>query len=80
MGRVLSLIAIVVFVWLSLMFGLFIIIKYILEFSIPLSGVVGSVLIGTIRVVAAFSITMFWLILWKKMAEFYFWNSMRKTI
>jgi len=80
LGRVLSLIAIVVFVWLSLMFGLFIIIKYILEFSIPLSGVVGSVLIGTIRVVAAFSITMFWLILWKKMAEFYFWNSMRKTI
>ena len=43
MGRVLFLIAIVVFVWLSLMFGLFIIIGYILEFSIPLSGVVGSV-------------------------------------
>lgn len=79
MGRVLSLIAIVVFVWLSLIFGLFIIIKYILEFSIPLSGVVGSVLIGIIRVVAAFSIAMFWLILWKKMAEFYFWKSIRKT-
>jgi len=79
LGRVLSLIAIVVFVWFSLMFGLFIIVKYVLELSIPLSGIVGSVLAGTIRVVAASSIAIFWLILWKKVAEFYFWRNMRKT-
>jgi len=79
LGRVLSLIAIIVFVWFSLLFGLFIIVKYILELSIPLSGVVGSVLAGVIRVVVASSIAMFWLILWKKIAEFYFWKNMRKT-
>lgn len=79
MGRVLSLIAIILFVWFSLLFGLFIIVKYILELSIPLSGVVGSVLAGVIRVVVASSIAMFWLILWKKIAEFYFWKNMRKT-
>lgn len=79
MGRVLSLIAIVVFVWFSLMFGLFIIVKYILELSIPLSGIVGSALAQIVRVVAASSVTIFWLILWKKVAEFYFWKNMRKT-
>ena len=79
MGRVLSLIAIVIFVWLSLIFGLFIVVKYILELSIALSGVVGSVLTGIVRVVAAASIAMFWLILWKRLAEFYFWKNMRKT-
>jgi len=79
LGRALSLIAIVVFVWLSLMFGLFTIVKYILELSIPLSGVVGSVVTGIIRVVAASSIAIFWLILWKKIAEFYFWKNIRKT-
>lgn len=79
MNRVLSLIGIVIFVWLSLMLGLFIIVKYILELSIPLSGVVGGVATGIIRVVAAFSIAMFWLVLWKKMAEFYFWKNVRKT-
>jgi len=79
LGRVLSLIAIILFVWFSLLFGLFIIVKYILELSIPLSGVVGSVLAAVIRVVAASSIAMFWLILWKKIAEVYFWKNMRKT-
>jgi len=79
LGRVLSLIAIILLVWFSLMFGLFIIVKYILELSIPLSGVVGNVLAGIVRVVAASSIAMFWLILWKKIAEFYFWKNMRKT-
>ncbi len=79
MSRILSLVAIVISVWLSLIFGLFIIVKYILELSIPLSGVVGSVLTGIIRVVAAASIAMFWLVLWKKMAEFYFWKTVHKT-
>jgi len=79
LGRVLSLIAIIVFVWFSLMFGLFIMVKYILDLSIPLSGVVGSALAGTIRVVAASSVAIFWLVLWKKVAEFYFWRNMRKT-
>ena len=79
LGRVLSLVAMVVFVWLSLMFGLFIMVKYILEFSIPLSGVVGSIVTGIVRVVAAVSIAMFWFLLWKKVAEFYFWKNVRKT-
>ena len=79
MGRVLSLVSIIVFVWFSLMFGLFIIVKYVLELSIPLSGIVGSVLAGIIRVVAASSIAIFWLILWKKIADFYFWKNIRRT-
>jgi len=79
LGRVLSLITIIVFVWFSLIFGLFIMVKYILDLSIPLSGVVGSALTGIIRVVAASSIAIFWLVLWKKVAEFYFWRNMRKT-
>ena len=79
MSRVISLIAIIVFVWSSLMFGFFIIVNYILELSIPLSGVVGSALAGIIRVMAASSIAIFWLVLWKKVAEFYFWRNMRKT-
>jgi len=79
LGRVLSLVSIIVFVWFSLMFGLFIIVKYVLELSIPLSGIVGSVLAGIIRVVAASSIAIFWLILWKKIADFYFWKNMRRT-
>jgi len=79
LGRVFTLIAIIVFVWFSLMFGLFIIVKYVLELSIPLSGVIGSALAGIIRVAAASSIAIFWLILWKKVAEFYFWRNIRKT-
>jgi len=79
LGRVLTLITIIVFVWFSLIFGLFIIVKYVLELSIPLSGAIGSALAGIIRVVAASSIAIFWLILWKKVAEFYFWRNMRKT-
>jgi len=79
LSRVISLIAIIVFVWSSLMFGFFIIVNYILELSIPLSGVVGSALAGIMRVVAASSIAIFWLILWKKVAEFYFWKNVRKT-
>jgi len=79
LGRVLSLVSIIVFVWFSLMFGLFIIVKYVLELSIPLSGIVGSVLAGIIRVVAASSIAIFWLILWKKIADFYFWKNIRRT-
>jgi len=79
LGRVLSLVFIIVFVWFSLMFGLFIIVKYVLELSIPLSGIVGSVLAGIIRVVAASSIAIFWLILWKKIADFYFWKNIRRT-
>jgi len=79
LGRVLSLVFIIVFVWFSLMFGLFIIVKYVLELSIPLSGIVGSVLAGIVRVVAASSIAIFWLILWKKIADFYFWRNMRRA-
>lgn len=74
--RVLALAGLVVFVCLSVTFGTFLIVKvvtFILPFSLTQLRIVGDVL----RVIVAAGLAYSWLLVWKRMTDWYFWRSIR---
>jgi len=72
--RFLSLAAIEVFVWLILLVCTFLISKVVFAISLGVETVVQRISTAVIRILMAGVIAVFWLVLWKKLTDFYFWR------
>ncbi|MFH0847880.1 MAG: hypothetical protein V1857_00050 [archaeon] len=75
MNRLLSLVALVISVWLSLVFGLFIVLRVIFEMTLPWQGVTPLVL-AILRVGLSAIMVLGWLFGWQRIVQKYLWRSL----
>jgi hypothetical protein len=72
--RVIALGGLVVFVCLSMIFGLFVLVRVVM-FVLPSSLTEFRIITDVLRVVLALVLAYAWLRLWKMIADSYFWRS-----
>lgn len=77
--RAIALAGLVVFVCLSMIFGTFLIVKFVM-FILPSSPTLPIIVIGVLRVVVAAALGYLWLRAWKMITDWYFWRSVRSSI
>ncbi len=75
-NRLISLCALVVLIWLSLLFGLFLVFRIVFESTVQWQESM-SLPIAIVRLGLSGLIALFWLFLWKKVAEIYLWNNLK---
>jgi hypothetical protein len=74
--RVFALSTFVIFVCLSVIFGVFIAVRFVL-FILPYSMFSFPVVVDVLRVVLAVALAYLWLRVWKMITDRYFWRSIR---
>jgi len=77
-SRLGSLIALIFFVWLSIVFGLFIVVRVIFEISLPWQSALTPTIVGVLRVVLSAVVGGTWLLAWWKLANVYLWRKLRR--
>lgn len=75
MNRMATLSALVILVWLSLIFGLFIILKIVFELTLPWQELT-PVAVAVMRVCLSLILTVVWLFLWRRIAQIYLWRTL----
>ena len=75
MSRVVTLSALVILVWLSLIFGLFIILKIVFELTLPWQEQT-PIAVAVMRVCLSLILTVVWLFLWRRIAQIYLWRNL----
>lgn len=78
MRRFVSLAAIEVFVWLILLLCTFLISKVVFAISLGVDTVVQRIATAVFRMLMAGLIVVFWLVLWKRLTDFYFWRTVTR--
>lgn len=76
MSRVVTLSALVILVWLSLIFGLFIVLKIVFELTLPWQAQT-PIAVAVMRVCLSLILTVVWLFLWRRIAQIYLWRNLR---
>ena len=64
------------FVWVSMMIGLWIIASFIVPFEIP--GLNDPVIVGSVKVIISLLLVMTWLWTWREIVRRTFWKTMRR--
>jgi len=77
--RAIALAGLVVFVCLSIIFGTFLIVKFVM-FILPSSLTLLVIVTDVLRVVAAAALGYLWLRAWKMITDWYFWHSVSSSI
>jgi len=77
-SRLASLIALIFFVWLSIVFGLFIVFRVIFEISLPWQNALTPSIVGVLRVVLSTVVGGIWLLAWWKLANVYLWRRLKR--
>jgi hypothetical protein len=72
--RIVSLAALVIFVCLSVIFGVFLIVRAAM-FVLPYSVIQFPIVIEVLRVPLALVLAYSWLLVWKAITDRYFWRS-----
>jgi len=78
LNRLASLIALTVVVWLSIVFGLFIVFRVIFEISLPWQNMLAPAIIGVSRVILSAMVGIAWLLVWWKLANLYLWRKLKR--
>lgn len=76
--RIVALAVLVVFVCLSVIFGVFIIVRSIM-FVLPYSMTQFRIVIEILRVLLALALAYSWFRVWKTITDWYFWRSIRSV-
>jgi len=76
-SRLASLIALIFFVWLSIVFGLFIVFRVIFEISLPWQSSLTPTIVAVLRVVLSAVVGVTWLLAWWKLANVYLWRKLK---
>jgi len=76
-SRLASLIALIFFVWLSIVFGLFIVFRVIFEISLPWQSALTPTIVAVLRAVLSAVVGVAWLLAWWKLANVYLWRKLR---
>ena len=79
MRRFLRLIGILFFIWISMLFGLWLIVTLVLPLTIPVGGWFGRFLTSMARVVIGTSLAILWLWAWKKVEYAYLWRVLKQA-
>ena len=77
--RAIALAGLVVFVCVSIIFGAFLIVKFVM-FILPSSLTPLVIVTDVLRVVVAAALGYLWLRAWKMITDWYFWRSVRSWI
>jgi len=77
-SRLASLIALIFFVWLSIVFGLFIVFRVIFEISLPWQNALTPTIVSVSRVILSAMVGVTWLLAWWKLANVYLWRKLRR--
>ncbi len=77
-GRLTSLIGLIVVVWVSIVFGLFIVFRVIFEITLSWQSAFGPIIVGVSRAVLGTAVGFGWLLLWWKLANVYLWKKLRR--
>lgn len=77
MRRLIPLVGILIFVWLSILLGTFAIARLVLVAFVPGSDPVSRIAAGVVRVVVAAGLALALLFLWKRLTDVYFWRALR---
>ena len=75
MSRMVTLSALVILVWLSLIFGLFIILKIVFESTLPWQEQM-PLAVAVMRVCLSSILTVVWLFLWRRIVQIYLWRNL----
>jgi len=78
LSRLTSLIGLIVVVWLSIVFGLFIVFRVIFEITLSWQNAFTPAIVGVSRVVLGAGFGLGWLLLWWKLANVYLWKKLRR--
>jgi len=71
--RVLDFVIILLFVWISMICGLWLINSWIIPLEIP--GVEKAFIVNIVQVVISTVLVLLWLLLWKRLASWMFWRA-----
>ena len=71
--RVLDFVIILLFVWVCMIGGLWLIDYWIIPLKIP--GIEQAYIVNIVQVVISTFLVLLWLILWKKLATWMFWRA-----
>ena len=74
--RIVALGSLVVFVCFSIIFGVFLIARFVM-FILPSTLTAPAVLSDGLRLILAAILAYAWLRVWKKLTDWYFWRSVR---
>lgn len=78
LSRLASLNGLIVVVWLSIVFGLFIVFRVIFEITLSWQSSFTPVFVGLSRAVLGAGVGLGWLLLWWKLANVYLWRKLRR--
>jgi uncharacterized membrane protein YqjE len=76
--RIVALAGLVVFVCLSIIFSVFVIVRFVL-LILPYSVMQFRVIVEILRVLLALALAYCWLRVWKAITDRYFWGSIRSV-
>lgn len=71
----LNLIYVMAFVWVSMIFGLFVISMYIVPLELP--GI-NSITTGVLKVILSLLLSILWLWMWRRMVVMVFWQAVKE--
>jgi len=77
--RIIDFVLILIFVWASMIFGLWLIDSVIVPLRLPISGFFGRVLTAILKVLVSAALVIFWLWLWREIVRRTFWRIVRKS-
>jgi hypothetical protein len=75
--RLISLVALIFFVWVSIVFGLFIVFRVIFEISLPWQSSLAPAIVAVLRIGLGGLVCVTWLLAWWKFANLYLWKKLR---
>ncbi len=78
LSRLASLTALIVVVWLSIVFGLFIVFRVIFEITLSWQSAFTPAIVGVSRAILGAMVGVAWLLLWWKLANVYLWRKLRR--
>jgi hypothetical protein len=79
MSGVVWLFGILLFVWLGIIAGLWLVLEVILNITLPIAGWWGTLLTGALKIGASIILAIAWLWLWKRIEYVYFWRTVKKA-
>lgn len=76
--RISDIVLILLFVWASMILGLWIIDSLIVPLRLPIPGLIGDFATGVAKVVIGAVLALFWLWLWRTLVRWAFWRALRR--
>lgn len=77
LNRLASLVGLVIVAWLSIVFGLFTVFRIIFEATLPPQITFTPTILGVTRILVGAAVTASWLLIWRRLAERYFWGKLK---